>query len=473
MNEAASSLASVWLTYLLRSIAAYAILWLICRFIRGPNLRFQLCMVFLGGMAMAWFGLLVWPDLPAAPASSSAANTSVSDFHWLWTLHIALTPRLAIVLSRAWWAYVAILVLLLLRFCASFWKLRFSLYASQPPPAALLALFESVRTSTRASRCELRLVTDIRSPAATGWWRPKVLLPYDVLPRLETQQLVDVLWHELTHVRRRDYLWDRLATLGCYLLFFNPAAWLVRRRLRWERELVCDEGVVAGSDMRRFEYATCLTTLARSWCLPDEKGAGAIDFLSSPSLLTARVRALVAPRRVQYSARKKAALGALASAALAVTVWVVPEVAVTYSWSVPRDAERIGQPPAQIESILRAERLRMPRRRKPRVSAVIAPDQYSRFTPATETPSRDSRFTPVTEIPSSSPVLPNAYEVHSSQSPPHRSTQWGLIRKVGTWTVRTVKFSVTKLSSIGGIKRQRQSSGDVPLPAPDNSTDPL
>ena len=424
---------------------------------------------------MAWFGLLVWPDLPAPPASSSAAHTSVWDFHWLWTLHIALTPRLAIVLSRARWAYVAILALLLLRFCVSFWKLRFSLYASQPPSEALLALFESVRTSTRASRCELLLVADIHSPAATGWWRPKVLLPHDFLPRLETQQLVDVLRHELMHVRRRDYLWDRLATLGCYLLFFHPAAWLVRRRLRWERELVCDEGVVDGSDVRRFEYATCLTTLARWRCLPDEKGAGAIDFVSSPSLLTTRVRALVAPRRVQYSARKKAALGVLASAALAVTVWLVPELAVTSARSEPvlRDAARIQDPPAQPQPILTIQRPRMPRRHKSLMSTVIAPDQYSRFTPATEIPSRDSRFTPVMEIPSSSPVLPNPHEVHSSQSSPHRSTQWGLIRKVGTWTVRTVKFSVTKLSSIGGIKRQSQSSGEVPLPAPDKSADPL
>jgi beta-lactamase regulating signal transducer with metallopeptidase domain len=473
MNDAAVAFASVWLTSLLRWVVAYAILCLVCRFVRDPHLRFQLCIVFLGGMVMAWFGLLVWPDLPAPPASSSAANTSVSGFHWLWTLHIALPPRLAIVLSRAWWAYVAILALLLLQFCASFWKLRVSLYPSQPPSEALLALFESVRTGMRASRCELRLVADIRSPAATGWWRPKVLLPHDVLPRLDTQQLADVLRHELTHVRRRDYLWDRLATLGCYLLFFNPAAWLVRRRLQWERELACDEGVVEGSDVRRFEYATCLTTLARWWCLPDERGAGAIDFLSSPSLLTARVRALVSPRRVQYSARRKAALGVLASAALAVTVWVVPEVAVTLAWSVPRDAARIQQPPAQIQPILRAERPRIPRRHKPLVNAVIAPDQYSRFTPVTEIPGHDSRFTPAMEIPSSASVLPSPSDVENPRSSPHRSTQWGLIRRVGTWTVRTVKFSVTKLGSIGGSKRQRQSSGELPLPAPENSNDPL
>ena len=475
MDQAGSLFASVWLTYLLRAVVAYAIFWLTCRFMRDPHLRFQLCGVFLGGMVMAWFGLLVRPGLPTLSVSGSAASTSVSAFPWLWTLHLALAPRAAIVLSRAWAAYVAILALLLLRFGASFWKLRTVLCASQPPSEALSALFESVRSGTRASRCELWLVPDLRSPAATGWRRPKVLLPHDFMPRLETQQLVDVLRHELMHVRRHDYLWDRLATLGCYVLFFHPAAWLVRRRLRWDRELVCDEGVVEGSDVRRLEYATCLTTLASWWWLPDEKHAGPIDFLSSPSLLTARVRALVSPRRGDYSARKKAALGIMASTGLAVVVWVVPDVAVTSTWSEPtrRSSARIQEPPAQPPPILKSQRPHLPKRHKPLMSTVIAPDQYSRLTPVTEIPSRYSRFTPASEIPSSSPVLPTPYEVQNRRSSARQPMQWGFVRKVGSWTVNTVKFGVTRLGSIGGGKRQSQSSGDLPQPAPENSTDPL
>src|SRR4029077_13754104 len=182
MNQAAASFAGIWLTYLLRAVVAYAIFWLICRLIRDPYLRFQLCGIFLGGMVISWLGLLARPSLPTLSVSGSAASTSVSAFPWLWTLHLALAPRLAIVLSRAWAAYVAILALLLLRFGASFWKLRTVLCASQPPSEALSALCESVRAGTPASRCELWLVPDLRSPAATGWWRPKVLLPQNVVP---------------------------------------------------------------------------------------------------------------------------------------------------------------------------------------------------------------------------------------------------------------------------------------------------
>jgi hypothetical protein len=229
------------------------------------------------------------------------------------------------------------------------------LWASEQPSEPLSSLFELIRSGTKAPRCELRLVPGLRSPAATGWWRPKVLLPSELLPRLEGQQLVYVLRHELMHVRRRDYLWDRLATLGCYLVFFHPSAWLVRRRLRWERELVCDDCVVDRSGERRLEYASCLTTLASWWYL-EEEIAGPVDFLSSPpSLLSARVRALSreTPSCPRY---KKTAIGFLAIAALTLGVWLVPEVGFTLSGSLPPDlakTERLRRFPQPIARINR------------------------------------------------------------------------------------------------------------------------
>jgi beta-lactamase regulating signal transducer with metallopeptidase domain len=414
-------------------------------------------------MVMAWLELLVWPGLPTLSVSDSAAHSTVSGSPWLWTLHFVLTPRLAMVLSRARWAYVAIFILLLLQFCTRFWKLRVFLRASQPPPDALLVLFESVRSGTRVPRCELRLVPDLRSPAANGWWCPKILLPHDLLPRLKTQQLVDILRHELMHVRRRDYLWDTLATLGCCLVFFHPAVWLARRRLRWERELVCDEDVVEHSGARRLEYATCLTTLAGWWWLPEREHAGPVDFLSSPSLLATRVRALVSTRGEQYSVRKKIVLGLSATAALAVAVWILPEVAVTSAWSVTQDEARMQEAPLRPQPMLKTEllkagRSRMPRHHKPSVDAAIAPDEYRRLMPVKQVPHSSSL--------SSSSVLPSTYkvqsngssaEVQTNGSSARHSMPWGLMRKVGTLTVHSVKFGIAKLGFIGGGQHDDRS----------------
>jgi beta-lactamase regulating signal transducer with metallopeptidase domain len=402
-SEAALAFMSLWLTYLLRSVGAYLLLWVLCRLIHHPQLRFRLCGVFLGGMVATWFGLLLLPSPSALFASDNVRLPIVASPYWSWPLNPALAPSLATVLSRVPWIYVTILTLLLLQFCTRFRQLRAFLRASQPPSESLSFLFESIRSGTKAPRCELRLVPGLRSPAATGWWRPKVLLPSELLPRLEAQQLVYVLRHELMHVRRRDYLWDRLATLGCYMVFFHPSAWLVRRRLRWERELVCDDCVADRSSERRLEYASCLTTLA-SWWFLEEEIAGPVDFLSSPpSLLAARVRALVSRKTGPYSSYKKAAVGLLATTALSLMVWLMPEIAVTFSRSAPRNAAEIQRFPRSARTIARTNRKQISKRQKLFASVATSPALDSRSAP------------PDLEFPINLPVLPSPSVVPNYQ----------------------------------------------------------
>ncbi len=401
-SEAALAFASLWLTYLIRSAGAYLLLWVLCRLIQNSHVRFRLCGIFLGGMVAAWLGLLLLPSLLALFASDSNALPIVAAPHWSWPLNSALVPPLTTVLSRAPWVYVAVLTLLLLQSCGPFWQLRALLRASQPPAEPLSFLFELIRSGTKAPRCELRLVPGLRSPAATGWWRPKVLLPSELLPRLDAQQLVYVLRHELMHVRRRDYLWDRLATLGCHVVFFHPSAWLVRRRLRWERELVCDDCVVDCSGERRLEYANCLTTLA-SWWLLEEEIAGPVDFLSSPpSLLSARVRALLARQTAPYSRYKKAAVGFLAIAALTLGAWLVPEVEVTHSWSVAPNVAKTERLPRFPQPIARINRKRVSKR-QPLFATVATSAIESRSSP------------PNLEFPINLPVLSSRPEVQNYQ----------------------------------------------------------
>ena len=306
-SETASALSGLWFTYVLQSAAGYMLLWLLCRFVRDPQFRFRLCGVFLGAMVAAWLCLLSLSGLSAPVSPVSAAPAGISETHWSSALNIALTPRFSAVLSALCWAYAAILTLFLVSFCARFWQLKTLLRASRSAPESLSSLFDSVCSCIQAPRCELRLVKGLLSPAATGWWHPIIMVPDEFLSRLETPQLRSVLRHELMHVRRRDYLWDRLATLGCYLVFFHPAAWLIRRHLRWDRELACDHGSVDRSNACRLEYAACLTTLA-SWRLSGEDFAGPIDFLSPPSLLGAEgSRARIATQSKLFRHQKSGA----------------------------------------------------------------------------------------------------------------------------------------------------------------------
>jgi hypothetical protein len=80
---------------------------------------------------------------------------------------------------------------------------------------------------------------------------------------LDREQLIDVVYHELMHVKRLDFLWSTFAECAACLLFFHPVLWLALRDLARERELACDMAVMELRDGRRQDYALCLTQLAR------------------------------------------------------------------------------------------------------------------------------------------------------------------------------------------------------------------
>ena len=99
-------------------------------------------------------------------------------------------------------------------------------------------------------------------PTAIGWLRPVVLLPASAFTGLTPRQLETILAHELAHIRRHDYLFNLLQSVAETLLFYHPAAWWVSRRVRQERELVCDDLAVAATG-DALTYARALTQVER------------------------------------------------------------------------------------------------------------------------------------------------------------------------------------------------------------------
>lgn len=109
---------------------------------------------------------------------------------------------------------------------------------------------------------KLVIVPEIAMPLAFGVFRPAILLPAACLEWTEARKRI-VLLHELTHIRRHDGTWQLLASLMAAAWWFQPLAWIARRRLRQESEHACDEQVLAAG-IRPSEYAGQLIAIARS-----------------------------------------------------------------------------------------------------------------------------------------------------------------------------------------------------------------
>jgi beta-lactamase regulating signal transducer with metallopeptidase domain len=100
-------------------------------------------------------------------------------------------------------------------------------------------------------------------PMAFGTARPAIMIPAFADSWSDDRRRA-VLLHELAHVARYDCLTHLVAAVACALYWFHPCVWWIARRVRVERELACDDRVIAAGTEPR-EYAGHLLDIAYSF----------------------------------------------------------------------------------------------------------------------------------------------------------------------------------------------------------------
>jgi Zn-dependent protease with chaperone function len=101
---------------------------------------------------------------------------------------------------------------------------------------------------------------DLRVPAAIGFWSRAIVLPAWAMRELPPEDLNVILLHEFAHLRRGDDWTNLIQKIVRALFFFHPAVWWIENRLSVEREMACDDAVLAET-ANPHAYATCLVSL--------------------------------------------------------------------------------------------------------------------------------------------------------------------------------------------------------------------
>ncbi len=99
-------------------------------------------------------------------------------------------------------------------------------------------------------------------PFTFGWSRPVVVLPHELALDLDALRLV--MLHELTHVRRRDFVWHLAEHVVSALLGWHPLVSHLQRRLVHDRELLCDAELMRHQALNRKNYAALLLRFAET-----------------------------------------------------------------------------------------------------------------------------------------------------------------------------------------------------------------
>jgi beta-lactamase regulating signal transducer with metallopeptidase domain/protocatechuate 3,4-dioxygenase beta subunit len=127
-------------------------------------------------------------------------------------------------------------------------------------------------------------------PTVIGVLRPTILLPLTFTTGLTIDQVEALLTHELAHLRRHDHLVNFLQRLIEAVLFFHPAVWWVSRQIRLERELCCDDLVLATGRSAATYAASLLHIAARSLQIGKPTHvAAALSAAGQPSQLRRRI----------------------------------------------------------------------------------------------------------------------------------------------------------------------------------------
>lgn len=155
---------------------------------------------------------------------------------------------------------------------------------------------------------------DVHVPAAVGFFKPAIVLPAWLADEGPSGELKHVVLHELEHLRRYDD-WTNLAQqIVKSVLFFHPAVWWMEREMALDREMACDDAVLAQTASPR-AYAECLARVAERSFLRRQM-ALAQAAVSRVRQLSQRVARILDPDRPAAARLWKPAVPVVAALAL-------------------------------------------------------------------------------------------------------------------------------------------------------------
>jgi beta-lactamase regulating signal transducer with metallopeptidase domain len=180
---------------------------------------------------------------------------------------LAGSERPLITLAGPWGLMIFLVWILaasvaLLRLVVGLWQLR-ALRMScaaideaelDPEKRNVVAEFRSSRSVTLATSERVNV------PTAVGFFKPMIVIPVWALRELTSSELNIVLLHEFAHLHRGDAWTNLLQKTVRAVFLFHPAVWWIERRLSLEREMACDDQVLAEM-ANPHGYAKCLVAL--------------------------------------------------------------------------------------------------------------------------------------------------------------------------------------------------------------------
>jgi beta-lactamase regulating signal transducer with metallopeptidase domain len=246
--------AALWIAYLL-----------VNGIYKGASARFKnnLSTILLSS-AFVWFCItlfskyLVMQNLLAEPTGQVYQLENVANItSWNTVLNkvVSVLPYLSV-------AYLFLLLFFSIRMINIYRYTRFIKFNGLQKPGVEWKLFTEkvARHMGITKKIRIWVSHHIDVPATIGFIKPVILIPLASINQLSADQLEAIILHELSHIKRNDYLINLFVSIVETILFFNPFVVLLARVIKRERENCCDDFVIQ-YQYDRHAYASALLSL--------------------------------------------------------------------------------------------------------------------------------------------------------------------------------------------------------------------
>ena len=168
----------------------------------------------------------------------------------------------------------------------------------EPISGQLLEQYQQLCKTRKVKPVPVYFTDPMPCACLIGVFRPYIALPLTVAP----QEAMQVLTHEICHLKGRDPYWALLRLACCALHWFNPLVWIAAYLSRTDGELACDDRVIAKLDSKeRLSYANVLVLAAAKKYAP-AVGVLATGMTMTGKKLKTRVGAILRSHEVKRGA---------------------------------------------------------------------------------------------------------------------------------------------------------------------------
>ena len=169
------------------------------------------------------------------------AVESISLVNGVWLENILLAIPYFVML---WWIGI---VALFIKMIINLWQIRKITRANHLPVSPqVLEIFETLRQQLKINKI-VKIVQSqkISVPSVIGHLKPIIILPIGLVNGLTSEQVEAILLHELSHIKRHDFLVNIIQSVVEVIYFFNPFMWIISKTIRDEREHASDDDAIS------------------------------------------------------------------------------------------------------------------------------------------------------------------------------------------------------------------------------------